>query len=71
VVDRSNTGVKRTDTPDKYGPDADKTYAGQSGSGAAKVDITSSFGKIILGEPNEGDMKEGKAKSKSKGVKEI
>ena len=29
VVDRSNAGIKRTDTPDKYGPDSDKTYEGK------------------------------------------
>ncbi len=36
VVDRSAIGLKRTDTPDEYGPDADKTYEGKSGSGSVK-----------------------------------
>jgi len=65
-VDRSSVGVKRTDTPDKYGPDSDKTFEGKSGNGAAKVEIKSSFGKIILGEPAAEDMKDKKDKSKNK-----
>lgn len=63
-TDRTSTGVKRTDTPDKYGPDSDRTFEG--GSGAAKIDIKSSFGNIILGEPTADDMKEKKDKSKNK-----
>ncbi|MEP7374072.1 MAG: hypothetical protein ABI675_11825 [Chitinophagaceae bacterium] len=66
VVDRTNAGIKRTDTPDKYGPDADKTYEGKSGSGSARIDIKSSFGKIILGEPTADDMKDKKDKTKAK-----
>jgi hypothetical protein len=62
-TDRTNTGVKRTDSPDKYGPDANKTFEG--GNGAVKVNITSSFGRIILGEATADDMK-GKDKSKNK-----
>ena len=65
-VDRSSIGIKRTDTPDKYGPDSDKTFEGKSRSGSAKVAIKSSFGKIILGEPTAEDMKDKKDKSKSK-----
>jgi hypothetical protein len=63
-TDRTSTGVKRTDTPDKYGPDSDKTFEG--GSGAAKIDIKSSFGRIILGEATADDMKEKEKKDKSK-----
>jgi hypothetical protein len=66
VVDRTNTGIKRTDTPDKYGPDSDKTYEGKSGSGSAKIDIKSSFGKIIVGDATEDDMKDKKDKTKNK-----
>ncbi len=66
VVDRSNTGIKRTDTPDKYGPDSEKTFEGKSGSGSAKIDIRSSFGKIIVGEPTADDMKNKKDKTKNK-----
>jgi len=69
VVDRSNAGIKRTDTPDKYGPDSDKTYEGKSGSGSAKIDIKSSFGKIIVGEPTADDMKD-KDKTKNKSGKD-
>lgn len=63
-VDRTSTGVKRTDTPDKYGPDANKTFEG--GSGAVKIDIKSSFGNIILGEPTADDLKNRKDNSKNK-----
>jgi hypothetical protein len=65
-VDRSNAGIRRTDTPDKYGPDSDKTYEGKSGNGSAKIDIKSSFGKIILGEPTADDIKDKKDKTKAK-----
>lgn len=65
-VDRSSIGVKRTDTPDKYGPDSDKTFEGKSGSGSARIDIKSSFGKIILGEPTAEDIKDKEKKDKSK-----
>lgn len=63
-TDRTSAGVKRTDSPDKYGPDSNKTFEG--GSGAAKVNINSSFGKIILGEPTADDMKDKDKKDKSK-----
>jgi hypothetical protein len=66
VVDRSNAGIRRTDTPDKYGPDSDKTYEGKSGTGSAKIEIRSSFGKIIVGEPTEEDLKDKKDKTKTK-----
>lgn len=56
-IDRASVGVVRTDTPDRYGPDSDKVFEGKSGSGASKVTIRSSFGKIILGEPTADDMK--------------
>ncbi len=55
--DRTNSTIKRVDKPDEYGPDSEKTYRGQAGNGGAKIDITSSFGNIILGEPTSDDMK--------------
>ena len=64
VKDRSNANIKRTDEPDEYGPDSDRTYEGRSGSGATKVQIKSSFGKIIIGEATEDDMKEKEKKKK-------
>ena len=63
-TDRTSVGVKRTDSPDKYGPDSDKTFEG--GSGSAKVNINSSFGSIILGEPTADDIKDKEKKEKSK-----
>lgn len=65
VKDRSNANIKRTDEPDEYGPDSDKTFEGRSGSGASKIQIKSSFGSIIIGEATEDDMK-GKDKDKKK-----
>lgn len=73
-VDRTNAGIKRTDTPDKYGPDASKTFSGQSGNGNIKIDIKSNFGKIILGEATAEDLKEkekGKDKNKSKSTAKV
>jgi len=58
VVDRSYANIHRTDTPDQNGPDPDKRYEGKSGSGSAKINISSSFGKIIVGEPTADDLKE-------------
>jgi hypothetical protein len=63
LVDKTNANIKRTDTPDKYGPDLDKHYEGKSGSGAAKITIKSSFGSIMIGEGSESEMK---AKNKTK-----
>lgn len=63
VKDRSNAAIKRTDTPDKYGPDSEKEYEGKSGSGSSKIEIRSSFGHIIIGEATEDEMKEKKKKS--------
>lgn len=60
VVDKTDFGIKRTDTPDKYGADLNKTYEGKSGSGNVKVDIKSSFGKIMIGKGTKEDMKEKK-----------
>lgn len=61
---KTNAEIKRTDEPDQYGPDADRRYEGKAGSGSIKVDIRSSFGKIILGEASAEEMKE---KDKQKG----
>lgn len=66
VIDRSNADIRRTDTPDKYGPDSNKKYEGKSGNGAAKIEIKSSFGKIIVGEPTAEDMKDNSNKNKNK-----
>lgn len=66
---KTNAEIKRTDEPDRYGPDSEKTYEGKSGSGSSKVDIRSSFGNIILGDATEAELTEhekGKSKNKSK-----
>ena len=60
VFDKTDFGIKRTDTPSKYGPDFNQTYEGKSGSGNVKVDIKSSFGKIMIGKGTKEDMKEKK-----------
>jgi hypothetical protein len=49
------------------GPKFDFEYSGKSGSGGVPVKVKSSFGKIILGEASEEDMKDkNKQKSKSR-----
>lgn len=60
VIDKTDIGIKRTDTPEKYGPDLNKRYEGKSGSGAVKIDIKSSFGNIMIGQGTKADMKEKK-----------
>lgn len=60
VVDKTDFGIKRTDTPSKYGPDFNQTYEGKSGNGNVKVDIKSSFGKIMIGKGTKEDLKEKK-----------
>ena len=60
VIDKTDIGIKRTDTPEKYGPNLNKTYEGKSGSGNVKIDIKSSFGNIMIGKGTKEDMKEKK-----------
>lgn len=69
VKDRTNADMKRTDTPDKYGPDSEKEYEGKSGSGSSKVEIKSNFGRIIIGEATEEEMKEKDKKTKNTGTR--
>jgi hypothetical protein len=65
---KNRTGNKfnRTDEVPEYGNDSDKEYEGQTGSGACKVKIKSSFGNIILGQPTADEMKENDKKKKKK-----
>ena len=60
LIDKTDIGIKRTDAPDKYGPDLNKHYEGKSGSGTVKIDIKSSFGNIMIGKGTKDDMKEKK-----------
>jgi hypothetical protein len=60
LIDKTDIGIKRTDTPDKYGPDLNKRFEGKSGAGTVKVDIKSSFGNIMIGKGTKADMKEKK-----------
>ncbi len=60
LIDKTDIGIKRTDTPDKYGGDLNKRYEGKSGSGTVKIDIKSSFGNIMIGKGTKDDMKEKK-----------
>jgi hypothetical protein len=68
ITDRTNANIKRTDTPDQYGPDSDRNYSGKSGSGAAKIIIKSSFGHIIIGEATDEELKGKPKKNKEKKV---
>ncbi len=65
---KNRTGNKftRTDESPEYGNDTNKEYEGQTGSGACKVKIKSSFGNIVLGQPTAEEMKEDKKKGKQK-----
>ncbi len=47
------------------GPKFDHQYSGRSGSGGIQIKVNTSFGNVILGEPQPGDVKD-KNKSKSK-----
>ena len=60
LIDKTDIGIKRTDTPDKYGPDLNKRYEGKSGSGTVKIDIKSTFGNVMIGKGTKADMKEKK-----------
>jgi hypothetical protein len=53
------------DDEDNRGPKFDYEYSGKSGSGNVPVKVKSSFGKIIVGEASEEDMKS-KEKNKTK-----
>lgn len=69
---KMGTDIKRTDEPDRYGPDSDRHYEGKSGSGSSKVEIRSSFGTIILGDATEAELQSGnKGKSKSSSTRVI
>ena len=59
-VDKTDIGISRADTPSKYGSDIRRRFEGKSGAGTLKIDIKSSFGKIMIGEGTEKDMKEKK-----------
>lgn len=62
LKNRSNANIQRTDKPDQYGPDSERTYEGKSGSGSAKIEIRSSFGTIIIGEATAEEMEDKKNK---------
>jgi hypothetical protein len=66
---KNNPGIKfEEDKKDEdSGPKFDNTYDGKSGNGVVPVKVSTSFGKIILGEATAEDLKE-KGKSKSKTV---
>jgi hypothetical protein len=65
---KNTSDVKFTndgDDDNDRGPKFDYEYSGKSGSGSVPVKVKSSFGKIIVGEASEEDMKS-KDKNKSK-----
>lgn len=67
---KNTSGVKFSSDEDgdkERGPKFDYEYSGKSGSGSIPVKVKSSFGKIIVGEASEEDMKDkGKNKTKDK-----
>lgn len=64
---KNTSGVKfdKEETENDRGPKFDHEFSGKSGNGSIPVKVNSSFGKIILGDASEADMKD-KEKSKSK-----
>ncbi len=64
---KNNSNIKFDGGEDKegHGVNFDKKYTGKSGSGSIPVKVSSSFGKVIIGEATADDMKD-KDKSKSK-----
>jgi hypothetical protein len=65
---KNNSGIKfSSDEEDgeNRGPKFDYEYSGKSGNGSIPVKVKSSFGKIILGEASEEEMKS-KEKNKTK-----
>ena len=56
------------DNGNDRGPKFDHKYSGKSGSGSIPVKITTSFGKVDLGEPGPDDMKDKEKKIKVKGI---
>jgi hypothetical protein len=65
LKNKTNADIKRTDTPDRYGPDSDKRYEGKSGSGSIRVEVKSSFGSIIIGDATDEEMKAKKKEKKT------
>ena len=68
---KNTSDVKFNSDEDKdndHGPKFDNEYSGKSGSGSIPVKVKSSFGKIIVGEASEEDMKS-KDKDKKKKIK--
>lgn len=66
---KNTTGIKFNSDEDdgQDGPRFDYKYEGKSGNGNVPVKIKTSFGKVILGEASEEDMKDGdKEKPKRK-----
>ncbi|MBK8611621.1 MAG: hypothetical protein IPL84_17200 [Chitinophagaceae bacterium] len=64
---KNRTAIKfeGDDEQDRRGPKFDFRYNGKSGNGAVQIKVKTSFGDIILGEPEPGDMKD-KSKNKSR-----
>ncbi len=61
----SGATFNKEEEDDDHGPKFDHEYSGKSGSGNIPVKVKSSFGKIIVGEASEEDMKS-KDKDKDK-----
>lgn len=56
---KNRTSIKfDSDEDDSKGPKFDHKYTGKSGNGTIPVNVKSNFSTIILGEPEQGDMKE-------------
>ena len=66
---KTNFNIKKEgDEDEKYGPRFNNKYSGSSGSGSAKVKVSSSFGQTVVGHNLQVDMKD-KEKNKDKSKK--
>ena len=63
-INRTAIDFDRTNEPPRYGADTHQSYEGSAGGSNIQVDIHSSFGKLVLGEPKPGDMENDKSKKK-------
>lgn len=60
LKNRSNINFGNEDSDNNRSGKFNHTYSGKSGSGNAKVNVKSSFGNVIIGQPAPGDIKDKK-----------
>lgn len=68
-INRSDIQMERTNEPARRGADTHREFKGTAGNGRSRIEIKSSFGKIVLGEPTGNDMEGRAIRQKSKTIK--